>query len=81
MNDIRPELATDLDALRLAKTQEETREKLAEEQRQQEQEAAVAQAARAWEREMKRTFKGILPHGERKRYLLAALEREEAEAA
>ncbi len=61
--------AVDLDAVKLRKTQEETAAKLAAEKRQADEQAAVQAHALAWEKAMKRAFKGIFPHKTRMRFL------------
>lgn len=70
MTDIDPRIATDLDAVKVAKLREEVEAKRAAEEQAAREQAAMEETARAWERSMRRTFKGIFPHKTRKRWLL-----------
>jgi hypothetical protein len=70
MTDINPKLATDLDAVKLREQQEREKKEALAELEAQKRQNLLEQQAKAWERSMKRAFKGIFRHKDRKVFLM-----------
>jgi hypothetical protein len=65
MSQIDPKQAVDLDAVKVRQQNEDLAKEAAEKQRQE----AIEKMAAAWEKSMKRTFKGIFHPATRRRWL------------
>lgn len=72
MTDINPKLAVDLDAVKQQQIKDELEAKRAQEDLERRQQAAISAQAKAWEKAMKRAFKGIHTHQNRVRLIRQA---------
>lgn len=70
--------AIDLDEARVKQQREKEQKEAEAELREKLQQQAIQQQAAAWERQMKRTFKGIFRHSDRVRFLRSSMGEESA---